>query len=235
VFRRAVLIALLAAGSGLHAGSPDLATVKCGIVKEPAYREKPRWCLLVFGKDALTRIWLVQDGKVLYIDRNGNGDLTEPGKTVTSPDGNHFTVDRLVERDGTVHRRLRLSNYGNGTFTLMLGNQEEREQYVGIGKMDRPTWGDRPETAPVIHFNGPMTLDRYGPVYTLPRMTDESQSRRYKLRLVLGTPGLGKGTFASYNEACSDNLGPIQADIEYPNRDPQGPPIKRRVELEHDG
>ena len=46
--------------------------------------------LLVFGPKAEHRSWLVVDGdgieadsgRVLYLDRNGNGDLTEPGDRV---------------------------------------------------------------------------------------------------------------------------------------------------------
>jgi hypothetical protein len=235
MYSRALLVAVLFGGCALQAGAANLEAVRRGIVKQPAYQGAPRYCLLLFGKDAQTRIWLVQDGTTLYVDRKGNGDLTEPANRITSPHGTYFTVDRLVERDGTVHSNLIVNTWGTGQFTLRLGNREEREQYVGIGRMDRPTWGDKPETAPVIHFNGPLTLERYGPVNTLPRTGPPANSRAYKLRLMLGTPGLGKGTFASYNEACSENLGPIQADIEYPALGPVGKPIKERIELLHDG
>jgi hypothetical protein len=62
----------------------DLSRIERTIAREPAYRSKPRYCLLVFGPEAKTRIWLVQDGDTLYVDRNGNGDLTEPGKKVSA-------------------------------------------------------------------------------------------------------------------------------------------------------
>jgi hypothetical protein len=58
----------------------DLAKIDRTIKKEPAYRTKPRYCLLVFGPKGETRAWLVLDGDTLYIDRNGNGDLTEDGE-----------------------------------------------------------------------------------------------------------------------------------------------------------
>ena len=60
----------------------DLAKVERKIAKEPAYQGKPKYCLLVFGPDAKTRVWLVQDGGALYVDRNADGDLTGPGKKV---------------------------------------------------------------------------------------------------------------------------------------------------------
>src|SRR5437588_1748457 len=75
----AVVILLPPAG----ARATDLKKLNRGIVKEPAYVTKqPKYCLLVFGPQATTRVWLVADGDFLYVDRNGNGDLTEPGERV---------------------------------------------------------------------------------------------------------------------------------------------------------
>jgi len=66
----------------------DLAQVERTIAKEPSYNSKaPRYCLLVFGADAKFRVWLVQDGDLLYVDRNGNGDLTEAGERVEKMEG----------------------------------------------------------------------------------------------------------------------------------------------------
>src|SRR5262245_52886843 len=102
MFARYVLIALVTAAAGWPAQAADLGSIKRVILKEPVYEGTPRYCLVVFGKDADTRIWLVQDGGILYVDRNGNGDLTEPEDKVTG-----FTVDQIVERNGTVHKNLR--------------------------------------------------------------------------------------------------------------------------------
>src|SRR5215510_10605392 len=60
----------------------DLTKVDRTIAKEPAYKTKPKYCLLVFGPKAKTRVWLVLDGDVLYVDRNGNGDLTDANERV---------------------------------------------------------------------------------------------------------------------------------------------------------
>src|SRR5262245_53818136 len=75
-------LALLAVSSA-PAAATDLTKIDRTIAKEPAYQTKPKYCLLVFGPEARTRVWLVQDGNTLYIDRNGNGDLTESGEKVT--------------------------------------------------------------------------------------------------------------------------------------------------------
>jgi hypothetical protein len=67
-----------------HAGElVDLTKVDRDIAKEPKYQKQPRYALLVFGPKADRRAWLVMDGEeVFYVDRNGNGDLTEEGECI---------------------------------------------------------------------------------------------------------------------------------------------------------
>src|SRR5262249_41743707 len=63
----------------------ELARIERSIAKEPRYNtNSPEYCLLVFGPEAKTSVWLVRDGATLYVDRNGNGDLTEPGEKVAA-------------------------------------------------------------------------------------------------------------------------------------------------------
>src|SRR5262249_33364712 len=70
-----VMLAAAAILSGASfADAADLTKVDRSIAKEPTYQTTtPRYCLLVFGPEAKSRVWLVQDGDVLYVDRNGNG------------------------------------------------------------------------------------------------------------------------------------------------------------------
>src|SRR3979490_2472906 len=63
----------------------DLSKIDRTIAREPVYKNKPKYCLLVFGPEAKTKVWLVIDGDTLYVDRNGNGDLTEKGERVDLP------------------------------------------------------------------------------------------------------------------------------------------------------
>ncbi|HZV07108.1 MAG TPA: hypothetical protein VE999_18650 [Gemmataceae bacterium] len=77
-------ISMLLALSSTVSAAVDLKILERKIVKEPVYRTKPKYCLLVFGPEAKTHIWLVQDGDTLYVDRNGNGDLTEADEKVTA-------------------------------------------------------------------------------------------------------------------------------------------------------
>jgi hypothetical protein len=57
-----------------------LKTIPRTVGKEPTYQFSPRYALLAFGSRATFRVWLAFDGDTLYVDWNGNGDLTEPGK-----------------------------------------------------------------------------------------------------------------------------------------------------------
>jgi hypothetical protein len=108
-----VFVACLVSASTVFGA--DLSQINGVIAKEPAYGSKPRYCLLVFGPDAKTRIWLVQDGDTLYVDRNRNGDLTEPGKKVQAEkrdegaDDGVFTFKIGDIRDGArLHREISL-------------------------------------------------------------------------------------------------------------------------------
>ena len=83
---RSLLSVLLLAACGPVCAA-DLAKIDRTIKAEPKYSGQPRYCLLVIGSDAKHRVWIVQDGDTLYVDRNGNGDLTEPWLYLIGDDG----------------------------------------------------------------------------------------------------------------------------------------------------
>jgi hypothetical protein len=62
----------------------DLTKIDRAIAKEPAYQDKPKYCLVVFGQKAKFPVWLVRDGDSLYVDRNGNGDLTDKEERIAN-------------------------------------------------------------------------------------------------------------------------------------------------------
>src|SRR5438105_8212216 len=79
--------ALLLAALWLCAASTLAGDLKVDrtIGKEPQYETKsPKYGLLLFGREGKDRVWLVHDGSFLYVDRNGNGDLTDPGEKVAA-------------------------------------------------------------------------------------------------------------------------------------------------------
>jgi hypothetical protein len=126
---RLLSIPMLLALSSAATAAVDLTNIERRIARELAYRSKPKYCLLVLGPEAKTRIWLVQDGDTLYVDRNGNGDLTEPDEKVAaekSEDAEEgvYTFKAGDLRDGSrLHKALTLS-------VMKLDHLAEREDAV---------------------------------------------------------------------------------------------------------
>src|ERR1700704_5406050 len=104
----ALLVALTIRGSATAESLPDLSKIDRTIKKEPAYKARPGYCLLVLGPKADTRVWIVLDGQALYVDKNGNGNLTEPGKClqVKTPDQDPAAFDEteITAADGKRHQ-----------------------------------------------------------------------------------------------------------------------------------
>ncbi|HKA54582.1 MAG TPA: hypothetical protein VKJ47_13060 [Candidatus Binatia bacterium] len=105
--RKRLFAALVLVAVGLvPAAAEERPKIDRSIGKEPAYRSKERgYCLLVFGREAKTRAWLVFDGDDLYVDRNANGDLTEEGEKVAWKErsGDRFNLT-VAEESGGPHR-----------------------------------------------------------------------------------------------------------------------------------
>jgi hypothetical protein len=191
----------------------DLLGIDRAIAKEPAYRSKPENCLLVFGLDAKTRIWLVRDGDALYVDRNGNGDLTEKGERqagTTYPDGLKWDIGDIVEGDGnTRHSALRVW-WRRGAYPVHLRTAAGMQQEVG-NEMGRLRFAERVQDAPIVHLAGPLT-------FLLP------ENREKRLELVpgkeahfialLGTPGLGSGAAAYGYAEDFENPGGVKMVVE---------------------
>jgi hypothetical protein len=248
-----LLVGFLAAG----APAADLTKIDRTIAKEPAYQGKPKYCLLVFGPEAKFRVWLVLDGDTLYVDRNGNGNLTEAGNRVGK--SRHprlhdvlFEPVVLTGVDGKRRHLLTVRTYNSGGMGVnddrgvAFGRLETKVRYQMVGGLenqcasylrlredrDKVEFADRPTNAPIIHFDGPLTLALCDSKVFWNSTDNEESSRLRKtgvgwLAVVIGTPGIGKGTFAVTWTKCPEVL----ADIEFPNKDPGGKPIAVRVTL----
>jgi len=120
--------------------------------REPAYRSKPKYCLLLFGPEAKTKVWLVQDGDTLYVDRNGNGDLTEAGKKVAAEkdetdDGNYIFKVGDIQDGPRLHKQLTLfvrkvdwlANQDDAIKSLLAKNPKARGYYVMV-ETETPGW-----------------------------------------------------------------------------------------------
>jgi hypothetical protein len=246
------IVFLTFVGAGLvQAG--ELDKIDCPLVKEPAYQSKaPKYALLVFGPEARTRTWLVLDGTTLYVDRNGNGDLTETGEKIAGTKGNRFSDESYTFaigelRDGDrrhLNAQLTVSGVksvpGRGPRSMEFfirmdvdipgyhgsGEGGRVLQFAGSSDLDGDLqFSARPQDAPVLHFGGPWTI-------ALGDRTAFRVNREMHLYLVVGTPGRGKGTFVStgYEGVVPPDVHP-RAEIAFPAQKPGDPPVKMAFEL----
>lgn len=198
---------------------PDLTKVDRRLI-EPAGLLKPRYCLLVFGPQAKSHVWIIEDGETIYVDRNGNGDLREAGEAVTPserPDKNqlggpyewtYLLGDLTPSGQSEKHTGLKLVRYQGGinsVLSVWVGGIIL--QYAGWG----PLFTESRETAPIVHFGGPVLAK---PLRSSALRVNEA---RQEIHFCLGTPGLGKHSFAYVGyEAVPAEIHPV-VEVAWPS------------------
>src|SRR5262249_7013934 len=197
-------LAFLAVSSA-PAGATDLSKIDRKIAKEPAYQNKPQYCLVVFGLEAKFRVWLVRDGKELYVDINGTADLTEPGERKQIDETPGYTptwqIGNITDpHDKTKYTdlKVRLSDKKIEVAVQVPFGNEQLSQSTGRGYgYQGLVFADRPEEAPIVHFGGPLTVmvDEPPAVLVRGRICHVKRAR-------IGTPGQGRGTFAMVDSVC---------------------------------
>ena len=224
----------------------DLTKIDRAIRKEPAYKSKePRYCLLVFGPAADYRVWLVLDGDTLYVDRNGNGDLTEAGESTgrqsdRTPTRAASSRSPFWRRTARPRKKLTFALFGwfdyregkAGRISPSCVSLVERPVVRIVGRRDRavrlgteapgcPRAARRRSAADGVRVRAEHALKRKG-------------DGEYELSVGVGTKGLGKGAFVhlSYaKDAIPKDVYPT-AILEFPNKTPGGPPVRVRGGLE---
>jgi hypothetical protein len=249
-----VLAGVLAASA--HGG--ELTKIQRTIAKEPAYTSKPKYCLLVFGPEAKTRVWLVLDGDTLYADKNGNGDLTEEGERfvrmqdeydrkrgkrlwqvgdITTPDGKtRYTDLKVCEIAEGSHVALEGMGVGHGVIVNVPVGKDRVPQSAGCFLYAhhgfRLLFGARPEDAPIIHFAGPLRMIVIKPDRLSAGLAPGAW---YHIEARVGTPGLGKDTAALIDSdvplgASSDALTPMAVcEFEFPTRTGEKERLRQRL------
>lgn len=210
-------------------------------IKEPAYQTRPRYCLLVFGPEARAQVWVVLDGETLYVDFNGDGDLTGPGerlkpaRTRANPRPGAAIVRSFLEvlPPAALPEMALLSFRGGqrGKTWFFLEHYvptdpTKAKDQIRVGCLIDGQFGQTgqarpagdPRNAPVLHFDGPLTLRLAEDVVLRP-------GEETDLRVQVITPGRGDGTVTILDSACLPaDVHPV-AEIEFPGRQP----IKVRV------
>jgi hypothetical protein len=214
---------LLVNGTALPTWSVDLTKIARTINKQPIYQGTPKYCLLVFGPEATTHIWLVLDGDVLYVDRNGNGDLTEKGERFVGAKlqngGTYWRIGDITEADGkTRHTDLAVSFDKNwNSFLLHLTTAEKIHQEVG-NEVGRLQFAEKAQDAPIVHFAGPLTFlarDRSGRPWQV--NLDSGKDGSFHFIALIGTPGLGEGTAAYCHHDDFESLKMV-CEVEFPQK-----------------
>jgi hypothetical protein len=225
------LLTLVVAVSPFPAGG--LASVRRAIAKEPAYQSKrPKFCLLVFGRDAQSRIWLVIDGERLYADRNSNGDLTDQGemkRAITWGDkgGTYFEFGALTIMDGKkMHLAVTHHPKGDQSDRMTISVAGRDVQYAGTDWQGPLKFADRPQDAPIVHFSGPLSMRPFA------QQALVRGGGMQDLSTMIGTQGLGAGTFAPLScDQAPKTVHPV-AEIEFPPRLNGGESLRIRVPLD---
>ena len=141
----------------------DYSGIDRTIGKEPAYTAQPLYCLFLLDREGKFRVWAVFDKSapdarhydVLYLDKNGNGDLTEEGERFTG--GEKIMVNAALQVPGAKGLEHRCFCFGVSAWKVkepyfsgaFLWDAKKRPHLV------YPDMGTRyektPAEAPVIH------------------------------------------------------------------------------------
>jgi RNA polymerase sigma factor (sigma-70 family) len=238
----------------------DLTKIDRTITKEPKYVSKPYYALLAFGPAAEKRVWLVLDGDVLYLDRNGNGDLTEEGERILAfakdkinPAGqacSHFQKFTLKALGGAVGK--------DGAEEFQLDHWIKDPAFVPKTDFDKAIAKDRAawESATLWRIVGKERIQI--PITFVPRASDvqishiggplavvlrfpydqafRRGSRPDILEVMIGTPGLSvkndrlRALAPLMTSEVPADVHP-RAEIEFPGRLPADKPIRVTVVL----
>jgi hypothetical protein len=227
---RCLLASSCVAWLGLTASAVDLSKIERTIKKEPAYQSKtPKYCLLVFGPEADTRMWLVRDGDLLYVDGNGNGDLTDDGKPMSIKGG--CLIGDITERDGkTKHTQLTVTPFRDGhDIEVLVRGKVLQRTFGGVhpynGWLEFAT---KPQDAPIVHLAGPLSL---GLLANRKGHAPLVRGQSLGLTCHVGTPGLGKGTFASICHKEFQKLGQPIAEVEFLNPKDAEKPLRVKSKI----
>jgi hypothetical protein len=206
---------------------------------------------LLFGPEATLAVWVVLDGETLYVDRNGNGDLTDGGERfakeaeckgveLADPDGKTKYLIESVQTDNTSYTpAARKERAEKGIppelcVNVRVTGPVEYRQYCDIQQLR-----DDPKKAMVAHFHGPLTAEvrkinwkvpdamglRRGPDPTPLPVIIGTMSATHGCWVVVRTCGDGKAC------AFPDGVRPV-AEVEFPPAGPRTPAVKGKFALD---
>ncbi|MBX9625401.1 MAG: hypothetical protein K2X82_16465, partial [Gemmataceae bacterium] len=190
---------------------PDALTkIDRTIKKEPEYADTPVYLLAVVGPEAKFKVWVVLAGKVLYVDRNGNGDLTEDGEAVPQPDTRSdnnpvYPAGDLTDPAGPTHTDFRVHAIptAGGDVVAYLRLTVGGTVFQLAGPTDLRL-AESPKDAQVVHFGSRVVTARPG------RLAAPNADLTGPFQVKVGTPGVGPGSFAAFGwRELAEGVGPV--------------------------
>lgn len=190
------------------------------LVKQPEYQAKPKYCLMTFGERSDERVWMVEDGRRLFVDKNANGDLTDDGPPIEPSNVRHldaerwdfeYMLDAITPPSESRHTKFSLSRWsytkGEENYGLSLSVNDSMPMYAGwFGTF----WSTTPEKAPVIHFGGPFT----------PKLLRQKEfttgQKKQRLSLCFFNPGSGEGAVSRLSIAAIPESAVPKVKVEWP-------------------
>jgi hypothetical protein len=218
---------LLLLASVPPASAADLSKIDRTLKDEPKVQTRsPQYCLLVFGPEAKTRIWLVHDGDVMHVFDSPDGKATKKWRQVKGSHG-FYSLGDVWEVDGkTRHRNLHV-RIGERPY-VWLNVEGMGRMRAGWDRNGKLAFASSAKEAPVIHFNGPVTMDLF-------REQEPFRSGAHEcLNVVVGMRGVGPGTFATIDCSAYPKNGWPTAVIEFPAKKEGDKPIAVPVTLSDD-
>ncbi|MFO0846266.1 MAG: hypothetical protein U0797_28465 [Gemmataceae bacterium] len=237
--------------------APDLSRIDRSIGKEPAYRTKaPRYALVVIGPEARDRVWLVKDGDDLHVLADKPVRLSPEKEMATDDERNYLLAELALNGKRHANLRARVTplrrwmygDYARRPELVAAIEKDPNAEVLSLGiEAELPHWKPkgrvgvfagcldlrgalvltaRPCEAPIIHVGGPLEVS-----FNISRPT-LLRGRPSNLNVVVGTPGLGAGTFAvvGYEDAIPDEVRP-RISITFPPAGPGSDPPRHHYEL----
>jgi hypothetical protein len=216
------------------ANSQDVSKIDRTIAKEPPYTTKSPWyCLLLFGPEAKAKVWLVLDGDNLYVDRNGNGDLTEPGECFTrAPDDNFFRVPDLALGDcKNKYSDLRVNWRPTGVTSAghhlnVIVRINDHDQFA-LASANAET----PAKATLLHFDGLLKPHLMIEVFKQQEHFTRGKEHLLGVNLVTKYPGV-EWVQVSHEKGVPADIHPV-VEITFPVKTPDAKPTTMKVLLKH--
>jgi len=233
--RRFLVWSLMLPLLACSATGQDVGKIDLAIAKEPSYTTKSPWfCLLLFGLEAKEKVWLVLDGDKLYVDRNGNGDLTEPGESFTRAPGDYFfRVPDLILGDAKKKYSDLRVNWrptgvtSNGKLHLHAILRVKYHDEYAIA----PANAENPAKATLLHFDGPLKPNFQIEPFKRQEYFTRGKEHLLGISLVTKYPGV-EWVQVSNEKGVPPDIHPL-VEITFPGNTPEAKPTTMKVLLKH--